>query len=71
MKTYLITGGAGYLGKNIIKVLCENNTDEVERIIIFDLKVPANTKQKLTALCQSKFIFLYKFVKHYKIGLKA
>ena len=39
MKTYLITGGAGYLGKNIIKVLCENNTDEVGRIIIFDFVI--------------------------------
>jgi len=69
MKTYLITGGAGYLGRNIIKVLCENNVDEVGKIIIFDLNVPANTMKKLTAICNKANIeILYELGSIIKMG---
>ena len=56
MKTYLVTGGAGFLGKRITSLICSKNIDEVSKIIIYDNKILPEDELLLQNKCQGKLL---------------
>lgn len=59
MKSYLITGGCGFLGRNIVQLLCEGtNPDQVSRLVLFDLRVTPQHRAELSNMCQGAGIEL-------------
>nr|XP_002127558.1 3 beta-hydroxysteroid dehydrogenase type 7-like isoform X1 [Ciona intestinalis] len=51
-KVYLISGAAGRLGSRLVRVLCENNIDDVEKVKLVDLRFSKTTRQEQEEYCK-------------------
>nr|XP_002127579.1 3 beta-hydroxysteroid dehydrogenase type 7-like [Ciona intestinalis] len=51
-KVYLISGAAGRLGSRVVRVLCENNIDDVEKVKLVDLRFSKTTRDEQEEYCK-------------------
>lgn len=50
MTTYLVTGGSGFLGFAILKMLRDRRPDNVSKIIVLDLSIPPELKKEIESV---------------------
>ncbi len=56
MRTYLVTGGAGFIGANFVKYILQNNNNNINVIVIDKLTYAGNLKTLKDELNQISFI---------------
>ena len=52
-KNYFLTGGGGLLGKFIVRLICEDNVGNVEKITVFDVRVNDKSRYDIEQWCKS------------------
>nr|CAB3254352.1 3 beta-hydroxysteroid dehydrogenase type 7-like [Phallusia mammillata] len=55
-KTYFITGGGGNLGNCLVKIICENNIENANKIKIYDISIPSEVRISQADVCRDSGI---------------